>query len=211
MRDPVLYRIVETIKAILLPAALAFGWGMPLFLPMQLADPIDNLPYFECFGAGIFLGVALPRGLVVLARKGVPGLTSFRVWDWVPMTIMCTVFMPPWAVFLGLGANRWLDHSLATEHLTQTRAWELSAKARARCRVTSWRGRASEEVTDQFISAAEATSPEREVPGRHGAAQTFWIYPRACVPLTPLIVASHPGALGWEWIERVRVPEPSDH
>jgi len=210
MRSPVLYRIVETIKAYLFPVQLVFSWSMPVFA-MRSADPIDLLPYFECFGAGILLAVALSRGLVVLARKRVPGLTSSRVSNWVPAIIM---LMPPWAVFLGLGANRWLDHSPVTEHLTQTLAWELPIKARARCRVTSWRGRASEEVTYELIYAAEATSPERavpEAPGKHGAARTPWVYPRACVPRTPLIVASHPGALGWPWIERVRVPGPSDH
>lgn len=192
--------------SVVLIVALPFVWAMPVFLAKQFADPIDLRPYFEGFGAGLVLGVALSRGLVILARRGFPGLTSVRVGPWVLAII---VLAPTWTVGGALGINRGLDHSAATNHETRTLAWEVPTKSRARCRVTSWRGHASEVVSDNLVMAAEATTPERPVsqaPATNGITKPHWPYPRACVPGTPLIVASHPGALGWEWIESVRAP-----
>lgn len=201
MRSAVLYQIVKSIKTILLSIAAFFSLCMPAFAKYY-ADSIDLLPYFECFGAGLLLGVALSRGMVLLARKRIPGLTSIRVWNWLPAIV---IFLPPWAVFLGLGANRWLDLAGGGAPDRDPGVEVLGQNARALPRHLLARPRLGR-VTFELIYAAEATSPERAVPGRR-PEKDAWVNPRACVPGTPLIVASHPGALGWDWIEYVRVPE----
>lgn len=193
---------------------VAFAWLGPMILAPRFVDTLDLSPYFECFGVGVVLGIATFFTLRALVRRGSAGFGSSRIQNWA---LVAVAFAPPWTVALGLGANRWLDHSPALEHVTRVLAWEVHVKSRARCRVTSWRGLDSEVVTDDLVASAGGTTPVGfagavtsegwvRVRAAPDSKMVDWNYPRACVPKTSLVIASHSGTLGWEWIEKIRVP-----
>jgi hypothetical protein len=117
---------------------------------------------------------------------------GFRLWRDPrpnPLRLCVLAWTPMLAIALGLGVNVLLDRSLAVPHPTRFLGFASRQKGPTQARFASWRDAAGEERI--------SCSPLRST--------TF------CSGLEPqrsVIVTTHRGALGWEWIESIEPASP---
>lgn len=128
----------------------------------------------------------LPYWLCLGAGVGGAGL-GFRLWrDHRPNPIRLFVlaWTPMLAIGLGLGANVFLDRSLPVRHTTRFLGFSSRQKGPTQARFVSWREAGSEErVTCSALRSATFCS--------------------GLEPQRAVVVTTHRGALGWEWIEAI--------
>jgi len=151
-------------------------YAVPLLVAWNLWDPLDHLPYVLCSSGGV--GLSFVAWKVAKRQVGEKPLGSLRLGaiGWAPCV----------AVALGLGGNVLLDSSPAVAHETVFLGYHSGQKGPTRARYASWR---------------EASNDER-------VTCTFWRGQQLCLPLKAgdkVVVTTHRGALGWEWIESVAV------
>lgn len=146
----------------------------PLLVAWGLWDTLDQLPYFLCLLAGIALSVV---GWQVAKWRASPqpvGMWRLGAIGWAPCL----------AVALGLGCNVLLDSSPAVSHEVLFLGYHSGQKGPTRAHFGSWR-----------------------VPGdKEQVSCNFWRQHEICLPLqlgAKVVVTTHEGALGWEWIESV--------
>jgi len=169
---------------VLVGLLLAFAWAAPMILARSLADTLDRAPYLISLAIG--LGAAILLG--VARWPELRGARATRVG--ASATLLAILFLPTWAIAVGLGANRLFDRSTSVAHACRVLEWQHPAKGSARCLVSSWRDRPTEAVSAALLGDA-ATDDGR--------------FPRACTPGRSIVVSTRAGALGWEWIADVRL------
>jgi hypothetical protein len=147
----------------------------PLLIAWNLWDTLDELPYLVCLLVG---GVLSAVGWQVAKwRAGHAPLGMWRLGaiGWAPCV----------AVAAGLGGNALLDSSPAVAHEVLFLGYHSGQKGPTRAHFASWR-----------------------TPGdKEKVACNFWRQSEICLPLKSgdkVVVTTHAGALGWEWIEGVK-------
>jgi hypothetical protein len=152
--------------------------------------PLADLgPKLLCLAAGLVVAAFLayrrwraPRG------EPLPPGSSRRL----VRAVLRSVGPPCWALALGLFGNRLLDNAPPVEQPSRLLRVTRPSKGPDRYYVASWRpGRQAELLL----------RPGLRLEGVHGATP----------PGTPLVVVTHPGAFGWEWVGAVRRATPGDY
>ncbi|HET6147896.1 MAG TPA: hypothetical protein VFH68_10220 [Polyangia bacterium] len=169
---------------VLIGLLVLFAWAAPVVLAKLFADTLDRAPYLISLSAGIGVAVLLcaTRWPVVRSALGSngsarPGATAI---------LLAIALCPTWAIGIGLGINRAFDRSPAVARQCRVLEWQRPAKGRARCLVTSWRGKPAEALSDALVQGG---APDAEF---------------VCTPGQTLVVSTRAGRLGWEWIAGVR-------
>lgn len=177
-------------KSVFLGLGFVYVVIAPLVVAKEFEDTLDLAPYLVCLAVG--LGAAI---IICLLRwpQIRAGLTGAGPRRHVGLALAAAVACAPtWAVGIGLGINRAFDRSPPTPHACQVIGWRVPVKNRARCLVTSWRGKKAEAIDQAVILRNEPPIPEQ--------SRT----PRLCTPGATITVETRGGRLGWAWIERVR-------
>ena len=155
----------------------AIGIGV---LSAQFAGPLGNEALIAGFGGGFLLWLLASLGAVGLLRGHANSLRRISIFVGV------TLILIPWGTYETLcWANRAWDTSPGTGHATKiVRAWNTQRKGRSyyHLEVTAWRP--GEAVLPLGVSA---TFAEKATVGRG------------------IIVTTHEGRFGWEWIESFRL------
>ena len=148
-------------------------YAAPLLLAWTLWSPLDSLPYGICLAIGGALSFGVWR----------VGKTSSDVRRrQIRLGIIC--WLPCLAIGVGLGANLLFDASPGVAHDTFFVRHESAHKGPSHVRLSSW----------------------REIKAEERVTCTGWRSERLCPYLpagTPVVVTTHRGALGWEWVESV--------
>ncbi len=143
----------------------------PPILAIQLWDPLDNSLYW----VGLAVGCAV-AGLLF----GVP-IRGRRDGSWRLLGLLA----PLWTIFFVVGANVWFDRSPAMPHASRYLGRTHPSKGPGAYRLASWRRPGTEEQ----IFGNDMT-----------LATALWRALGAGDAGTPVVVTTHAGALGWEWI-----------
>ena len=146
----------------------------PLLVAWNLWDPLDSLPYVLCLLVGITLAIVGWQLAKWRAGQQPIGMWRLGAIGWAPCV----------AVAAGLGANVLLDSSPAVAHEVLFLGYHSGQKGPTRAHFASWRA-----------------SGEKEQ-----VTCSFWRGQELCLPLQSgdkVVVTTHAGALGWEWIESV--------
>jgi hypothetical protein len=170
------------VRQILGEGAFLIIWLAPLILAKSFADTLDRSPYLFCLGVALVLASA--TCVLLWSRIRRPGLRR----DIIILAVLC---MPTWAIGVGLGVNRALDHSPTSSHECRVIGWYREGKS-AWCSVSSWRGKTTEKLADTLV---ESDPPDWSKP-----------FPMLCERGASVNVETRTGALGWEWVVRVRRP-----
>jgi len=171
----VVVKILLGIANPLLVSLMMVALLYPPFLAEDFWDPLDNTLYWAGFG----IGCALAAVLMVPIRWGRDG--NWRLLGF---------FAPTWMSFFAVGANVWFDRSPAVLHGSRYVGHTYTSKGRGSFRLASWRKPGAEE---RIVGNSPAVS----------VALGSALAGNAAVG-TPVVVTTHAGALGWEWVALVR-------
>lgn len=148
-------------------------YAAPLLLAWTMWGPLDTLPYWICFVVGASLSLAVWR------FSKPPSDARQRQ---VRLGTIC--WLPCLAISVGLGSNMLLDGTPGVAHDSFFVRHDSRGKGPPHVRLASW----------------------REVKAEERLTCTSWRREDLCPPLrsgAPVVVTTHEGALGWEWVEKV--------
>jgi hypothetical protein len=146
----------------------------PLLVAWNLWDTLDALPYLLCLVVGAGCSWVAWRLRRRRASTAPLGVLGFALIAWAPCL----------GVAVGLGANQMLDHSPAIAHDASFLGYRRAHKGPDHARFSSW----------------------REPGGEERLTCSSWRQAELCGPLkvgAQVVVTTHGGALGWEWVERI--------
>ena len=160
---------------------------VPAIQAYLFCGPLDTYPYVLCLsvGAGISLLIAVRR---LKAGNVVPSdSTDAHTHEARKAKGYLLYLGPPfWLLAVALFANQFLDGSARSDHQVHLLRFSTHQKGPSTVLVESWR-------------TPDATQSIRYVRGRMDAIST-------ATPLGQrLIVSVRAGALGWTWIENIRL------
>lgn len=147
----------------------------PLLVAWSVWDTLDQLPYWLCLLVGVVVSVVAWQVAKWRAGPAPLGMWRLGAIGWAPCV----------AVAAGLGGNVLFDSSPAVAHEVEFLGYHSGQKGPTRAHFASWR-----------------TPGEKEQ-----VACNFWRQSEICLPLKSgdkVVVTTHAGALGWEWIEGVK-------
>jgi hypothetical protein len=148
-------------------------YAAPLLLAWTMWAPLDTLPYWICLAAG----AASALGAWRFSKP--PSDARQRQ---VRLGVIC--WLPCLAIGVGLGSNRLLDSTPGVAHDAFIVRYDAAQKGPPHLRLSSWREAQSEERLTCTSSRREDICPSLR-------------------PGAPVVVTTHEGALGWEWVEKV--------
>ena len=149
-------------------------YAAPWLLAWNLWDPLDFLPYLECFAVGGAVSLVVWRLSRLLPPAAGHGSLQLGIICWAPCL----------AIGVGLGANVLFDRSLAVTHATVFLGHQNAHKGPSHVRFASWRKSGTEERLTCMMARSPSLCPDMQ-------------------PGDPAAVTTHRGALGWEWVEQV--------